>query len=214
MADQTTSGPAAPTPSRPAPVAGVLLAAGRSSRMGSNKLLLEVGGEPLVRRAARVALEAGLDPVVVVTGHQAALVEAALRGLPCRAVRAPDPAQGQGASLAAGLAALPPGAEAAVVLLADMPRVTAAMVSALVARATGSEAPLVLSDYGGVLAPPALYRRALFQELSDPGETPGRRVLARHRAEALTVAFPAEALADVDVPADLAGLATLPGGRP
>ena len=85
MADQTTSGPAAPTPSRPAPVAGVLLAAGRSSRMGSNKLLLGVGGEPLVRRAARVALEAGLDPVVVVTGHQAALVEAALRGLPCRA---------------------------------------------------------------------------------------------------------------------------------
>jgi len=197
---------------RRGPVAGIVLAAGASTRFGANKLLAEVDGEPLVRRAARVALEAGLAPVLVVTGHQAALAEAALVGLPCRAVRNPAPSRGQGTSLRAGLEALPPEVEGAVVLLADMPLVTAAMVAALAARWREGDVALVGSRYGesdeeAVPAPPVLYGRALFAELTEPGDRPGREVVRRHRAEAAWLRWPAAAALDLDAPGDLARLA-------
>ncbi|HEY5676319.1 MAG TPA: NTP transferase domain-containing protein, partial [Myxococcales bacterium] len=67
-------------------IAGVVLAAGLSSRMGTNKMLLQLGGTSLVRRAVSTALSAGLDPVVVVLGHQGERVRAELGGLPCTAV--------------------------------------------------------------------------------------------------------------------------------
>jgi molybdenum cofactor cytidylyltransferase len=201
-------------PGRDGPVAGIILAAGASTRLGVNKLLLEVGGEPLLRRVARAALAAGLEPLVVVLGHEAERTEGALAGLPCRTVRNPDHARGQGTSLRKGLDALPPGAPAAVVLLGDMPLVRAELVAALLDRYRRSLAPLVVSDYGGVVAPPTLYDRTLFAELTEPGERPGRAVVQRHRAEALVVPCPAEALADVDLPADLAGLGRTPAREP
>ena len=89
-------------------VAGVVLAAGSSSRLGRNKLLLDVGGEALVRRTVRRAVAAGLDPVVVVVGHEAERVTAELAGVPCRLVVNPDHASGQSSSLQAGIAAVPP----------------------------------------------------------------------------------------------------------
>ncbi len=202
--DPLGAGPAGAGLDRSGPVAGLLLAAGRSTRFGANKLLLQLDGEPLVRRAARAALAAGLDPLVVVVGHQAPLVEAALQGLPCLVVRNPDPSRGQGSSLRLGLDALPARAGASVVLLADMPRVTAALLAALVEGYRTSGAPLVLADYGGTLAPPVLYERALFAELTDPGDAPGKLVVARHRDRAHRVPFPPEALLDLDRPADLA----------
>jgi molybdenum cofactor cytidylyltransferase len=201
-------------------VAGVVLAAGASTRFGANKLLAEVEGEPLVRRAARVALEAGLSPVVVVTGHQATLAEAALAGLGCRAVRNPDPARGQGSSLRAGLDALPPGAEAAVVLLADMPRVAPRMIAALVARWREGDVALVASRYGeaggGTPAPPILYGRALFAELTEPGDRPGRGVVQRHREAAAWLRWPGPLGIDLDAPEDLLqlGEATVDGSAP
>jgi len=215
--DTAAEGPASGDRGAPAgapPVAGVLLAAGASTRMGSNKLLLELDGESLLRRAAMSALAAGLAPVVVVLGHEAARGEATLRGLACTTVLNPEFVLGQGSSLAVGLRALPAGAVAAVVLLADMPLVTASMIEALQARWRATGAPLVLSDYAGVLAPPALYTRALFGELCSAGEAPGKQVLARHRAAALTVPCPAAALADVDRPGDLEGLGPAPRSTP
>jgi molybdenum cofactor cytidylyltransferase len=189
-------------------VAGVVLAAGSSTRFGGNKLLAQVGGEPLVRRAARMALAAGLSPVLVVTGHEAALAEMALTGLACRAVRNPDHARGQGTSLRAGLDALPPAVAGAVVLLADMPLVTIEMVAALVARWREGDAALVASRYGGAdedatPAPPTLYDRSLFAELTEPGDRPGRAVVQRHRASAAWLRWPAEAALDLDAPEDL-----------
>jgi len=80
-------------------IAGILLAAGSATRMGRNKLLLELDGEPLVRRAARRALEAGLDPLLVVVGHEAAAVRAALSGLGCRFVDNPEWRRGQTSSI-------------------------------------------------------------------------------------------------------------------
>ncbi|HEX9049396.1 MAG TPA: nucleotidyltransferase family protein [Anaeromyxobacter sp.] len=185
-------------------VAGIVLAAGRSTRMRVNKLLLRVEGDTLVRRAARVALEAGLEPVVVVLGHDADLVARDLEGLPCASVVNPRHALGLATSLDAGIAAVPADAAAAVVLLADMPLVTAPMIRTLLDRHRDTGAALVASRYGAVVAPPALYARAVFGELrGGEGEGRGREVLARHASEVAWADWPAEALADVDEAADL-----------
>lgn len=188
---------------RTGPIAAILLAAGASTRMGGNKLLFPLDGESVIRRAARQAVEAGLDPLIVVLGHEAERVRAALEGLNCLIALNPEHARGVNRSLKAGMAELPPTARAVIVMLADMPHVTAAMLGAMIARYRGGTAPLVISDYAGVNAPPMLYDHALFDELGAmQGEGCGRQVVKRHRAEADVMSWPAEALADLDVPAD------------
>lgn len=193
-------------PDRSGPVAGILLAAGTSSRMGRNKLLFELDGESLLRRAARRALAAGVSPLLVVLGHEAERTARELDGLPCRAVINPDYERGITSSLQSGVAALPAEAGATVVMLADMPFVSAEMVAALVDRYRACTAPLVISDFEGVNAPPMLYDRVLFPELLAMAEASGcgRKVVNRHRAEAEVLAWPAAALADIDVPDDYA----------
>ena len=184
--------------------AGILLAAGSATRMGRNKLLLELEGEPLVRRAARRALGAGLRPLIVVVGHEKARVAEALAGLPCHLVDNPDWRRGQSTSLSAGAAAVPPGADAAVVLLADMPFVDEAAIRAVVARYRETGAPVVSARYGEVTAPPTLYAPALLGEVQGgEGEGRGREVVRRHRERAAWVELPPSALADVDLPEDL-----------
>ena len=183
----------------------MVLAAGSSTRMGENKLLLRLDGESLIRRVVSRALAAGLDPVIVVLGFERERAEKELEGLRCRTVFNPDHAEGQHTSFRAGIAAVPESAPAAVVLLADMPRVTPEMISALVARWHDTPTPLVVSEYAGVHAPPTLYARSLFPEIASmSGDGCGKQVVRRHRDEASAVSWPAETMADVDVPADLA----------
>lgn len=190
------------------PVAGVLLAAGESTRMGSNKLLLALDGESLLRRCARRAVAAGLDPVLVVLGHEAERAERELAGLACRPVLNPAHATGQDSSLRAGIAAVPDDAAAAVILLADMPHVTEEMIAALVARYRETGAALVVSEYGGVHAPPTLYDRSLFVEIlgMESGGS-GRQVVGRHRGQAEVVPFPAGRIVDLDTPGDVEDIA-------
>ena len=193
---------------RTAPVAGILLAAGTSSRMGRNKLLLALDGETLLHRAARRAAAAGLEPLLVVLGHEADRAAAELADVHCRTVLNPAYETGISSSLRAGLAAVPEEAGAAVVMLADMPLVTREMVEALVARWRDGDAPLVISEYGGSIpAPPTLYGRSLFGELltMDDGRC-GRQVVRRHREEAAVLAWPEALLDDVDTPDDAARL--------
>jgi molybdenum cofactor cytidylyltransferase len=186
------------------PVAAVVLAAGSSSRMGRNKLLLAIEGETLVRRATHAALAARLDPVVVVLGHEAQQVGAELAGLPCVPVVNPSHGEGVRTSLQAGVtraAASPAGA--LVVILADMPFVTAAMIGTVVDRHRATAAPLVVSRYGDVDAPPILYHRSLYAELlAMTGDRCAKQVVRRHRAEAAVVAWPELCLRDVDTPED------------
>jgi molybdenum cofactor cytidylyltransferase len=194
-------------------VAGVVLAAGTSTRMGHNKLFLELDGETLVHRAVRRATEAGLDPVFVVVGHQAGRAREAIGTLNCQPVFNPDYATGVNSSLRAGIHAVAgTAARAAVVVLADMPFVTPEMIGTLVEVYRRSEALLVISDYGGVNAPPVLYDRSLFDELAtSDGQGCGKRVIKRHRHEARSVAWPVETLADLDVPEDVERVKALAG---
>jgi molybdenum cofactor cytidylyltransferase len=195
-------------------VAGVLLAAGTSSRMGRNKLFLPLGGISVLRRAVAAARGAGLDPVLVVLGHESDRALAELQGLPCTPVINEEYARGMNTSVRAGISAVPDDASAAVVMLADMPFVTAGMVRGLMERYRSSETPLVVSTYGDVLAPPILYGRALFPELRAlDGDGCGKRVVKAHREEAVEVAWDPVALADLDVPEDLERVRTrLEGG--
>lgn len=197
----------------PGTVAGVVLAAGTSTRMGHNKLFVSLRGESALRRAVRTALAAGLEPVLVVLGHESERARAELRGLDCLPVLNPDYAQGIHTSLRAGIAAVPEEAAAALVTLGDMPFVTRAMLEAVVARYRSGTSPLVVSTYGGVDAPPMLYGRSLFEELRAlDGDGCGKKVVKRHRDECVEVAWPAKALQDMDVPADVdAVLAELEG---
>jgi molybdenum cofactor cytidylyltransferase len=171
--------------------------------MGRNKLLFDIEGEALVRRAVKNALEAQLDPVIVVLGHEAERVRQEVADLPCLTTVNADYALGVNGSLKTGVRAVPSEANAVVVILADMPFVTADMIAMLVARYRSGTTPLVISDYAGVNAPPMLYDRILFPELQTmEGEGCGRQVVKRHRSEAAVASWPEAALTDLDVPED------------
>ena len=189
------------TPER---IAGVVLAAGLSSRMGMNKMLLELGGQTLVRRAVNMALSAGLDPVLVVLGHESERVRAELSGVPCTPVLNSDYARGMNTSLRAGISALPDDVRGAVVLLGDMPLVDESMVRALVTAFRRAGPKLAISTYGGVVAPPIVYGRALFPELRAlEAQSCGKSVVKSHRAEAAELPWPPETLTDLDSPDDV-----------
>jgi len=194
-------------------VAGVILAAGASRRMGKNKMLLELDGESLIRRAATRALAAGVSPLVVVLGHEADRLRAELRGLPLVFAVNPDYTGPTSGSLHQGLNALGSDVDAVVVMLADMVRVTPETVAMLIAAARGTAAPLVVSRYGAVTAPPLLFRRALFAELlAWRGEGCGKAVVQAHKHEAMYIDRPEALLVDVDTPEDFA--AAIAAARP
>ena len=185
-------------------VAGVVLAAGTSSRMGRNKLLLDLAGQSVLRRAVATATAAGLDPVLVVLGHESERARSELGSLPCTVVLNPDYQAGVNTSLRTGIRAVPDHCPAAMVMLADMPLVDPGMLRTLLERYREGSAPLVVSSYDGIDAPPILYDRSLFPELRVlEGEGCGKKVVKRHSEEALRVSWPAQALIDLDVPADV-----------
>jgi len=184
------------------PIAGVILAAGRASRMGQVKQALPWRGQPLVRHAAQTALAAGLWPVVVVTGFAAPEVTQALDGLPVQVVYNPEWEAGQSASLRAGLLALPPHTGGVVFLLADQPHTPAALVRGLVeAHASGLPA-IVAPLIGGQRSNPVLFDRRTFSDLlALQGDTGGRALFARYRPVWLPW-LDEQAAQDVDTPED------------
>jgi molybdenum cofactor cytidylyltransferase len=177
--------------------------------MGRNKMLLAVDGVPMVRRAVQQASEAGLSPVVVVVGHEEPQVRAALDGLACVFAVNGDYTGPTSTSLHAGLRALDVHVSAVVILLGDMVRVTSAMLTALTVAARETGAPLAVSRYGDVLAPPLLFQRELWSELlAWHGEGCGKAVVKRHQQEATMIDWPESALRDVDTPDDYRELVT------
>ncbi len=185
-------------------VAAVVLAAGRSTRMGPvNKLIAEIGGKPLVRLAAEQALASQAKPVIVVTGHQQDRVAAALEGLPVRFVHNPDYAEGLGTSLRAGIAAVPENVDGAIVLLGDMPQVDAALVDKLLAAFDPERGALVVvPTIDGKRGNPVVWSRRFFPELMAISGDVGARHLIGSYGEVVTE-VPVTghaAFADVDTP--------------
>lgn len=192
-------------PSNPA-VAGVVLAGGRASRFGSPKQLAKLHGRPLVNWAVNAGLNAGLDPVMVVVGAAGELVRAALPTDPRLLVLAnAGYARGMGSSLALAAArAGELGAGLLVVLLADMPQVTPAAITAVARAAAASPAALAAADNQGRPGHPVAFGRRYFEELSQlDGDTGGRDILLGMESELVLVQTPDQGFADVDTPDDL-----------
>lgn len=146
--------------------AAVLLAAGASRRLGRPKQLLELEGEPMVRRAARLCLEAGFGPVLAVLGSSAADVAAALDGLAVTCVANADWPEGMAASIRAGLAALPAGASGALFLPCDQPALSIDLLRAFL-RAHGTcPGATLASGYGGGCGIPTLFPAARLADLA------------------------------------------------
>ena len=164
-------------------VAGLILAAGESTRMGQPKALLDWGGTPLLQHQIDVLTAAGCAPVVVVMGHGAAQVRARIHcAEPCRIVENADYRRGRASSVRAGAEAVPDDADAVVVAAVDQPCLEAT-VRSLIGRWRGGQASIVVPRYGGKNGHPALFAGALLAELRDVREeTEGlRAVRARHR---------------------------------
>jgi molybdenum cofactor cytidylyltransferase len=180
-----------------------VLAAGLARRMGQVKLLLPVGGQPIVRHAVEGVRAAGLDPVLVVTGPAPAPIEAALAGLGARIVVNPTPEAGQAGSVRAGIAALPETVDTVLIALGDQPALAPTIIPALLAAHRASGRPIVAPRYQDGPGNPVLFDRVIFAELlALQGDQGARPVIAREPGRVEWVALDLPMPQDVDTPAD------------
>jgi molybdenum cofactor cytidylyltransferase len=176
-------------------IAIVLLAAGSSRRMGQPKLLLELGGKSLIRRAAEQACAAAVDDVVVVVGPNRQRIEAELRDLPVRLVDNPEHLSGMASSVRAGIRALSPEVAAAIISLADQPFQGSDVFDKLVKTYRASGKHIVVPIYGGQRGNPVLFDRSVFPELQEQvGDQGGREIIVADPSRVATVTFEAEEL--------------------
>lgn len=188
-------------------IAAVVLAAGKSTRFGAQKLLAPAGGSCMVRCAVDRAAVSGADETIVVVGADADAVRLALAGSGARIVENAAYADGMSTSLAAGIAALAPHTEAALIALGDQPLVPAAAYAAVLAEFAARRAPIVAPYYNGVRGHPVLFAAAMFGELkSATGDEGARGVIARDPGRVAAVRLELPAPVDVDDPAALAAL--------
>jgi len=183
-------------------IAGIVLAAGLSARMGRPKQLLDWAGRPLVRHVVVQALQSRLDRVLAVINPAIPGLAAALDGLPVTLVAQPEPARGQGSSLSLGVAALPSGTRAAMILLGDQPLIDAAVIDRLLAAADSSERTIVAPLIAGRRANPVLFKSGWLAELAAlAGDQGARDLIARHPEALLLVPVEASS-ADIDTEQD------------
>ena len=181
-------------------MSAVVLAAGASTRMPTQKLLLPLGGEPLVRRTVRQVCDAGFDDVLVVVGSDWESTLAALDGLPIRHAVNAEYASGMGSSFRTAIEHLP-DSDAVMFALADQPFVTANEYRAVLDTYRHQAPAIVSVRYGDVMAPPHLFQKEFFPELARL-EHGARPVLQRHRDRTTVLQFSPDLLMDIDTPED------------
>lgn len=208
---------AAVAPPRAPRIGAVLLAAGRSSRMGErNKLLVPIDGRPLVRHAAEALLASQVEPTVVVTGYMADAVEAALADLPLRFARNPDFARGMSGSLRAGLDALPPDLDGVLVALGDMPRVSARLIDRMIAAFSPQEGrAIVVPTAARKRGNPVLFASSFIEPMRRlQGDVGARAIVAQHEDLVVEIESGDDApLVDVDTPDALGALVATQAAR-
>jgi molybdenum cofactor cytidylyltransferase len=181
-------------------VTAVVLAAGASTRMGTHKLLLPLGGEALVRRTVRHVSAAGFDDVLVIAGHEHERVVASLHDLNVRHAINAQYESGMGSSFRVAVESMPEST-AAMFALADQPLLSAGDYRRLLDAYRARPAGIISVRYGEVTAPPHLFDRRFFPELARL-EHGARPVLQRHQADTQVLQFAPELLLDIDTPED------------
>ena len=181
----------------------IVLAAGAATRFGSNKQLAEYRGEPLVRRAARVASSACGSRTVLVLGHEWRTVYTACKPFPGGFVLNTDYASGIGTSIATGVAAIRHVADAVLVVLADQPLVSAEHLQALQSSWSGKDKDIVASTYAGTTGVPALFPAGCFDQLCSLDGDKGAQALLYDSTYVLRTIENQDAELDIDTPADL-----------
>ncbi len=190
-------------------IAALLLAAGQSRRMGSNKLLAEIDGRPMVARTAQRLLSSRARPIVAVLGNQADQVDAALGRLPVERVTNPVFADGLSTSLKRGLEALPPDIEGAIVCLGDMPLVAGRDIDRLIAAFNPLEGrAIIVPTRRGKRGNPVLWARRFFPEMAElAGDVGAKHLIGEHAELVCEVEMDSDSvLIDVDTPDALAAL--------
>ena len=191
-------------PARAASVSAVVLAAGRSTRMGAvNKLLATIDGRAMVRTVVGELEGASVRPIVVVTGHEADRVEEALAGADVRLVHNSEYREGLSASIRAGLAAVPESTQAAVICLGDMPLVRSKHLERLVAAFDPSQGrEICVPVFEGKRGNPVLFARRFFDEMTAVrGDVGARHLIGEYEEFVCEVAMDDRAvLVDVDSP--------------
>jgi len=182
-------------------VAAIILAAGASRRLGRSKQLLTWGGETLLHRVVRIALESGLQPVRVVLGAEAESCREAIGDLDVQVMLNPGWEEGMASSVRAGLAGFPPGVDAALLLVCDQLALDTSQLARILAVHETAPDRVVASCYSGTRGIPALFPRSVFPELSALHGDKGARDLLRS-GNSLEVPFPGGEL-DLDTPSDL-----------
>ncbi len=185
-------------------IGGVVLAAGLGSRMnGENKMTADLNGKPLVRHAVEAAFKGGLSPVIVVTGHEPDMVAAACKGLDVVFAHNPDYAGGLSGSVKRGIAALPPSARGAMILLGDMPDISPHLITRLTASFDPAQRrAIMVATSNGKQGHPVLWSREFFPELAElSGDAGAKEVMARHASVIARIeAGDGTPLADIDTP--------------
>lgn len=183
--------------------AGILLAAGASERMERPKQLLRWHGRPLICQTIQNGLEAGLEPLCVITGANKAIVEDAIKHFPVQIVYNPDWELGQSASMKAGLRALPAECDSVVFLLVDQPQVSPMLIRQLIELRIETHAPIIAPMVGGQRANPVLFGQETFQALMTvTGDQGGRAIFSQYQVEWLPW-VDSRLLMDVDVAGDI-----------
>ena len=189
-------------------MAAIVLAAGRSTRMGeANKLLADIGGTAMVRRVVEAVLASRARPVLMVTGHQAADVAAAIAGLDVTPVANPDYATGLSSSLRAGVRSLPEDCDGVLFVLGDMPRISPEHLDRLIAAFGAEEgAAVIVPVRAGRRGNPVLWPAMYFEELLQlEGDAGARRLFAAHAGAVREIDLGTDAIfVDVDTPEALA----------
>jgi molybdenum cofactor cytidylyltransferase len=198
MAENDPSSECAPS------VAGLILAAGGSTRMGRPKQLLEYLGTSLLRRAVQTAVAGGLSPLIVVLGAGAEELIQELDGLPVQHVTNHAWSRGLGTSIRAGMHALQtsPDVEAVVIMLCDQPEVSAQLIGSLVETYRSQGASVIASAYSGTRGVPALFARRMFSKLESLPDTLGAKQIIADAGEAVQVLPFPQGNCDIDTPAD------------
>ena len=165
------------------PVAGVILAAGGSQRLGRPKQLLDWQGQPFIAKVVQNALAAGLRPLIVVTGAESETVSGALTGLPVTIIHNPDWQDGQSTSLRAGLRSLPRDCRAALFLMSDQPQISPDLIRSVVDAFYTRRLPIAAPRIAGRRANPVLFDREAFEALNAiRGDQGGRAVFNQFEA--------------------------------